>query len=423
MIYLTTSAQSKSLDNIIATLNNAEVIKNCAEFKRDISGKILQLKSMQNIDASKFNDLRIAYSDVYEKYDAFLKSVKSDLSNIENLRTLIKDPELTAQNYAASYQSVRDSYENNFLQKFNNLQYSETKGIPFLVLLKFGINAFKVIANSIKNHKIDKEGAINLILPAINEKIFNKLKLNTWSEFKLAEPSGYTAEEAIVIPQRTLNSLQGTICFFQEDKSGSEDKPVYFISSEGRKDLRVITDNADEKLLVTDEYFSTAKRFETGSKIRLEVNNSGFTYILALNTDGIALLHPFENIVISKDAATKDITITGDETPATGIVRIPSPAANGTPRFFTIVKNATGIETGAEEMAILLSKSELELEELVQKLNNVNGNLSERITRVFGEQKILTGEAHLSNEDNYIRFEANNADKNVLPLVFKILKK
>jgi hypothetical protein len=419
---LNVQAQVQTIDKILSTLNSAEVFKRCIAFKSEISGKVLQLKSVQNIEPEKFNELRLAYTEVYEKYDAFLKTVKADLSNSDNLKNLVSNPETAAKNYAETYQSVKDAYENNFLQQLNSVQNPDSKGLPFAVLIKFGIGAFKIIVNSIKNHRIDKDGAINLILPAINEKLFNKLKLNTWGQFNLPEPGGYKTPEAIIIPERTLNTLHGTITFFQKNNTGEQDEPFYFTSTEGRKDLGVITENNGGEILATDEYFSTPKSYQIGSKFRLEVNNTGFSYILALNSNGIALLYPNKNVTVTTKGSTKDITISGEETPSTGTVNIPGYGLNGIPNYFTITKSATGVEGKAEEMAILLSKSELELEETIEKLNAVTGNLSERITRVFGEKKIASAEGNISMQENKVSFNADDSRNNVLPLVFKILK-
>jgi hypothetical protein len=415
------SAQIKTIDKILATLNGAEVFKNCIAFKSEITGKISKLKTIQNMDPAKFNELRIAYTDVYEKYDAFLKTIKADLSNMDNLKSLMSNPETAAQNYAGTYQSVKDSYESNFLMQFNSLQPSDAKGFPIAVLLKYGLDAFKVIVNSIKNHKIDREGAINLILPAINEKLFNKLKLNTWSQFDLIEPAGYKTQEAIIIPERTLNNLSGSIVFFQKLNNEEQDRAVSFSSSEGKKDLGVISENSEGSVVATDQYFSTSESYQIGSKFRLEIKNTGFTYILALNSNGITLLYPNKNLIVTV-TGSKDIGVTGDETPGTGTVNIPGNKSDGTPNYFTITKNAVASESKAEEMAILLSKSELVLEETIEKLNNVTGNLSERITKVFAEKKIDKANGNVIVQENTVSFNADDSEKNILPLIFKILK-
>jgi hypothetical protein len=413
-------SQNSAIDKIMIGLNSSEVFKNCIVFKNDLNSKLAQVKSLQAVDPERFNNLRLAYTEVYEKYDAFIKTVKLDLSNTENLKNLIKSPDIAAQNYATSYQAVKDAYETNFLPQYNNVVSDGSKGLPFAVLLKFGFDAFKMIANSLKTHRIDKAESINLILPLINERLFNKLKLPTWSELNIPEPGGYKNAEAVVIPTKTINSLNGSISFFLKT-DGGQDQAISFTLNEGKKDIQVVSDG-EEPIAANDEYFTTTESYPVGARLRMQVANSGFSYVLALNTDGIALIYPSKNITVRKTGDTKDIIVDGDETPGTGAVDIPGKGSNGNPRYFSITKNATGTETSAEELALLLSKAELELTEIIEKLNEVSGNLSERITKVFAEQKIDKDSAQLSLQESGISFNADESTNSVLPLVFKIRK-
>ena len=304
--------------------------------------------------------------------------------------------------------------------QYNSVVSDGSKGLPFAVLLKFGFDAFKLIANSLKTHRIDKAESINLILPLINEKLFNKLKLPTWSQLNIPEPDGYKNAEAVVIPNKTINSLNGSVVFFLKEEGG-QDQAISFSLAEGRKDIIVVSED-NEKLAAHEEYFTTAESYPVGSRFRMQVANSGFTYVMALNSDGIALLYPSKNITIKKTNNTKDIVVDGDETPAIGGVDVPGKAASGNMRYFSITKNATGSETTSEELAMLLSKSELELTEIIEKLNEVTGNLSERITKVFAGQKIDKSSANLSIQQSGISFNADESTSSVLPLVFKIMK-
>ena len=200
LMALTGTAQSKTIDNIVAALSSAEVFVSCASFKKEMTEKLALLKADDQMEPVQFNNLRLAYTEVYEKHDAFLKSVKASLVNVEDLNKLSKDPNRMALLFAASYQQVKESYENNFLVHFNSIHPQDQKGVPIAVLLKLGIDAFRFIANSIRNHRIAKEEAIDLVLPIVNERLFNKLKLEPWSELNIPEPANYTANEAVVIP-------------------------------------------------------------------------------------------------------------------------------------------------------------------------------------------------------------------------------
>lgn len=413
--------QNVTLDKILNALNQTEVFQNCIAFKKDLNAKIGAMRLKNNLDSDQFNTLRLAYTDLYTKHDAFIKAVKVDLSNIENLKTLVNNPESAAITYSNAYQQVKDSYENTFLPLYNNIYPSETRAIPLVVIIKFGIDAFRVIVNTIKNHRLDSEGLINIVLPKLNEKLFNKLKISSWTELHLSEPSDYKIKEEVVIPKPTINSLHGTISFFHKNSDGRETEVVHFESNEGKKDMKVVSDNNNKKQYATDEYFITHESYPLGSLFRLQVNNSGFTYILVLNTDGIALLYPSKNLVIKQE--NKDIIVSGDATPVAGRVNIPGNDSNGQPQYFRIEKNADGSESQSEELALILSRSELLLEETIEKLNNVSGNLSERITQVFGEKKIEKSSANVIMNEDILSFNADNSSNDVLPLVFKIMKK
>jgi hypothetical protein len=418
-----TIAQKSNINKLLTTLNGLEIFQKCIIFKKEVSEKITSLKSKQNIYPDKFNQLRVTYTELYEVYDAFLKTVKTDLSNTENLKSLINNPEAAAENYAAAYLKVKETYEGNFLPLYNTIQYTEAKGLPITVLIKFGIDAFKIIVNSIKNHRLDKDAALNLMLPLVNEKLFNKLKLNTWSQFNLPTPLGYKTQEAIVIPERTINTLQGKIDFFQKNNETLIDQLVSFDAGEGKKDINVISENSNETKSSSDEYFVTRENYSVGEKFRLEVNNTGFTYILVLNSNGVVLLYPNQNLKKIEKDGEKDFTLSYDETPKVGLVNIPEYNLKGVPRYFEITKSVNGVEVAAEEIAILLSKSELELVEIVEKLNSIVGNLSERVTSVFGIKKISLQEGNIIMHENSISFNADDTEKNILPIVFKILKK
>lgn len=193
-----------SLDKILSALSTAEVFKTCGDFKKDINAKMALVKSRKGLQPDEYNSLRLAYTDVYEKYDAFLKAVKADLSNTDNLKNLLASPNNAAQAYAISYSAVKESYENNFIPQYNSIVNEGTKALPIAVLVKFGIDAFRLIVGSIKSHKIDRQQSLNLVLPLLNEKLFNRLSLQLWSQWNINEPLGYIQKEEIVIPASTL---------------------------------------------------------------------------------------------------------------------------------------------------------------------------------------------------------------------------
>ena len=149
-----------------------------------------------------------------------------------------------------------------------------------------------------------------------------------------------------------------------------------------------------------------------GTRFKIKISNTAFTYFIVLNSDGIKQLHP--NIQVRQNS--KDIDIIGEESASIGDLVIPT---NGS---FIIAASKTGEEKSTEDFCILLSRSELIPEETIEKLNAAYGTLSERITQVFGAQRMALNNSSIRQEGSKIIFDATNSTSNVLPLVFKILK-
>lgn len=222
------------------------------------------------------------------------------------------------------------------------------------------------------------------------------------------QPVPENQQQAIIIPAPTVNSLMGSVEFIQV--SGTTELPMPFEQRTG-KDIEVVTDQPID-VMVKDKAFSSTNLYPIGTRFKLKVINDAFTYIIALNSDGVKILHPN----VRTQNTGKDIEVIQEATPTAGNVTIP---VNGT---FAITPSKTGIESPSDDLAIMLSKSELIAQELLEKLNAVSGSLSERIAQVFGAEQIPAMVAGIQNEGNLFSFNGNNTSQNILPLVFKIRK-
>jgi hypothetical protein len=420
-------AQSSSPDlgTILTQLRQTDVFRECADFKTNIEQQTRNAAQTPGITADQRDKLRLAYTGVYEKYDAFLKAVKQDLVNPQRMQAIAANPAVEAAQYAALYAGVKAEYDGQFLPVLQSIS-SGGKGIiddlKAMARTSF-LNIVSQVLTSVTG-RVQQQLTLNMLLPVVNERFYNPLRMKLWSELDIpplpttstpTNSSGAyqpqpTPPEAVVIPAATTNSLAGSIAFVQ--LLNQQETSIAFEQRTG-KDIAVITDSTAD-VVVKDQFFSSVSTYSVGTKFRANVSNNGFTYVVALNSDGVALLYPQVRYTVGK--GVKDVTVIQDVAPANGTLRIP---ATG---LFGITPSKTGVESPSEDIGFLLSKSELVIEELIEKLNAAQGNLPERITQVFGAARIPATDAGVQFINGQIVFNGSNSPQNVLPLVFRIRK-
>ncbi|RCR66304.1 hypothetical protein DUE52_27590 [Larkinella punicea] len=433
-------AQTSTSDygTILAQLRQTDVFRECAEFKSSVERDTRNAAQSPNLTAEQREQLRLAYTGVYEKHDAFLKTVKQDLVNTQRMQAVAANPAAEAAQYATLYAAVKTEYDNRLVPVLQSIPGS---GKAILDDLKAMAKAtFSTVVSQVLTNvttRIQQKLTLNAVLPVVNEQFYNPLRLKLWSELDIPAPatsignpalSGPTTtgnpalaagsgtlvqpqSEAVVIPAPTVSQLSGTLMFVQT--TNSTELPMNFELRTG-KDIDVVTDVPNDHSTVPDLYFTTSEAYPLGTRFKIKVTNSAFTYVLVLNSDGVKLLHP--RVQINSGNGGKDIDVVGDVTPATGDLQIPSTGS------FAITPSKTGVQTESEDFALLLSKSELSVEEIIEKLNAIPGNLAERITQIFGGERVSLSQAGVQSMGNQLTFNAGGATQHVLPLVFKIRK-
>jgi hypothetical protein len=427
-------AQPTDLSVTLAQLRQSDLFRECADFKTNIETQTRQAAMMPGLTPDGRNQLRVAYTGVYEKYDAFLKAVKQDLVNPQRTQAVTQNPNAEATQYAGLYAAVKAEYDNQYtpvLQRLSGGGKGILDDLKAMARTTFTQLASQVLTNV--TTRVQQKLTLNSMLPMVNEQFYNPMRMKLWSELDIPEtvstasttptgdnpalqpgnPTTYqpmpeVQQQEVVIPAPTVSSMAGSVEFVQL-VSGQE-QPMSFEQRTG-KDIEVVTDEPTD-VVVKDQSFSTAQSYPIGTKFRMKIQNDAFTYVLVLNSDGVKLLHPR----VQTRSAGKDIEVTQEATPSVGNVVIP---ANGT---FTITPSKTGNESPTDDMALLLSKSELVVEEIMEKLNAVSGSLSERMGQVFGADQIRPADAGVRAEGNRFTFNAGNSPQNVLPLVFRIRK-
>lgn len=110
----TAQVQPADLSGTLTQLRQSDLFRECADFKANIETQTRQAAMMSTLTADGRNQLRVAYTGVYEKYDAFLKAVKQDLVNPQRTQAITQNPNAEAAQYASLYGAVKAEYDNQY---------------------------------------------------------------------------------------------------------------------------------------------------------------------------------------------------------------------------------------------------------------------------------------------------------------------
>jgi hypothetical protein len=376
----------------------------CQQFKTTVEVQAKALSNKIN-SAEQARQLQQVYINLGRKYDLFLKTIKKDLIGTQNINGLsgkLHSNESTYQNLLAD---VKNDYESHFLPIYQ--AHLGGKDITE-DLLNMGVGLVKNLFQRIKAKKTEKKESLNVALSQINNQFYSQLRMKTWSELDVPRASFTESpnSQVIDIPTPTLGNMEGSIKFVQ--LLDGQELVMEFVQHTG-KDIVV---DEEKHTTYKTPYFSSASTFAVGTKFRIEAFADVFIYAIVLNSTGVRLLHPR----VQYAQIGKDIEVTSDASPTVGKMVLPS---KGT---FTIVEDQNATGKTSEDFALVISKSELVMEETIEKLNASEGSLDERFSQVFGINQITLDEAQVHFADNQFRFSYQLPDKNILPLVFKILK-
>lgn len=398
---LTYAQNTAELVTLLNQLREMPLFKECRQFKSQIESQTKEASKNTNT-TKQIKDLETSYTTTWQKYDFFLKTVKQDLIDTQRLN-LTSDQ--SSSQYLALLNDVKEEYDTNFLPVYQSI--SGGKDIPEEVL-RIGIELVKNIVQKIKTRKIEKKEALNSILPQLNKYLYDNLRLKTFSELDIYNSATIKPSviEPVNVPAATINSMEGAIQFVQ--LLNNEEIPMEFEQNSG-KDITVDTESG---ATYKTPYFTTLNNYPIGSKFQIKADADVFIYALVLNSDGVKILHP--NIEYNQQG--KDIDVVIDSTPTIGQFILPQKGA------FSIVPTKDGRVNNSEDFALIISKSELIMEETIEKLNVAQGQLDERFSQVFSNQQITLEEAQVQLSGSQLSFLYNKADKNILPLVFKVLR-
>jgi hypothetical protein len=439
--YAQADKSQQTLLQVLEALEKADLFVRYRSFKNDFERMNRNLAPQLSNPASYY-ELEMAYTQVERQFNGLLELIKRDLSDYKRIQEMTRQPLVFAERYSDHYARVLREYELNYRPVYNRLNVS--KAIP-PALIAAGMTLILEVITILSRRSEMKAETLNLILGTINTYFYDKMRMKSWDELGFAPPSaianapyrtsstaGGTSGLQVHVQQPVFDELSGWVEFVQLSGQGREvpmsfDRPL-------TKNITIETRRIDQGSARTDQYAAGVLRFETmdqydqGTQFLLRVKNTAGMYVLALNSGHeVLFLYPYANDALSDcrdfQPVSKDIGIGYlAATPVvgkdrSGVTVLPTPDCRYNPpvdRYFTI----SG-DTRKEELAIILTRSELDVESVRRSLQAAQGNLDERLARVFGTE-VIPPDGTVSLSNNRMEFKAGRTDRSVLPVVFQI---
>ena len=459
-----------TIKQLCYNLTGSQVFQDCRKFRDDFEKMNLELANHPKMKGTQYEELRKAYNGIQKQYTEFVGTFRADMANYNTVKRMARDSMEFAKGYEADFAALREAYENEYLPVYYKLKPKEGKVIP-PALISVGIDLFVKVIDVIKKRQSAKDEAMNIVLGTINENFYKKLEMKRW--FELVPPydemkrtvsneegntkpdsdNGGTGnanassggnndadgggdndedenEDPVEISPAIFSEMAGFVEFVYLDKNQKQQNMDF--SKGGAKEIDVQELNGGGSTSLNSFHFISKEEFGNGTQFLLRVNNSAGMYVFALNSGNkVRFLYPYENDKIGncqgaktkqKDIDVKELQSTlvvGQDDEGNTILPIPDCSfAPPHPRYFTISGNAT-----SENFCIILSKSEIDTKALAEEIEEEEGELNERLTKIFGTEAISAEEAQLEMENNRLNFDASAVEKEVLPIVFLIKRK
>jgi len=223
----------------------------------------------------------------------------------------------------------------------------------------------------------------------------------------------------------TVNEMHGSIEFIVKKSGSSQLETMDFGSSPAMRDLSIgMSTDIKKEETKCPNCLTSGDAYASGASFQIKTDNTSFMYAFAFNSKNTCYqIYPYSKdwVKAFEMSATRDLVIGGammrDENDVTII-----PSANyktGAPNYINISGNSS-----KETLCLIVSKSELNLEEIIKKIDAASGELDERINTVFGKENLISfREARLETTGGKITFDADYNSKHVMPFIFNIKRK
>ena len=441
---------SELIDNILEVQSMRELTK----FREDLVKELKNL-DMSNITPEESEQLAIVYDKMRVEYNSLIGLIKQDVLDFKNIKKMTKSSSEISSRYRTTINNCSNIFNNEFTPLYSSLSQERSFIALIFPLIEKGI---RFIIDVIKEKKLKKETLMNDLLNVTNLKFNNVLILPEWNQIvktkisnvSLTKINTVTVNEVqtasientdtkssklkstinignktapidastnLTIEYPAMKELKGNIEFVILDESGNSSNMEFYLpeSISKERDLKVGTKNN-----ITSTSFGSRMSFANGTSFQVRITNTAFAYVFAFNTNFCYPIYPYTQewlsgfeMTKSRDLGVGPLMLKDDN----NLLVIPSKNVNtGEENYIQIYGN-----TQKEILCLILSKSELNLEEICDKIDASTGDLSTRVNTVFsGDNIAKISESNLKINNGKINFEVVDNQRWILPLIFEI---
>lgn len=432
-------------NQVIEQLLNTKVFIDYANSKKAIENQLLALNNLPNISPEDYAALQNAYGQTKASFDQFLNLVRQDMIDYQLFEKAANGDQSTISRYLGAYNAGVAAYTQQFQPVYDRVV--KTRGLKDW-LEPLALQAFNFLGPLFKGKNARQNLLVNELLLASKKHFLNRMEMKAWESLVRIQPGagGTPGNVASNVPANTpppattvpptmlansdtlledpvMKTLSGSLEFII---AGNPVRSMNF-SSPSRSLKRNLTigeasPNANPGLASTIPVLSTAERYSEGTAFQIQVQNSALLYVFALNSDGsIAPIYPFGEAWVrgfqmdnSRNLSVGPLMLQD----ATGHTTIPAKNANTGAENYIKISGAAA----KEQLCVLVSKSEIDLPDVLDRLQQLSGTLAERVAALWQVQPHCAslGEAGLSINGGKIGFSVQSTEKWLLPLVFEI---
>lgn len=444
------SAAKLDATQVIEQLLNIKVFVDYANSKKAIENQLLALNKLPSVSSEDYIALQNAYGQTKARFDNFLNLVRQDMVDFQLFEKAANGDQPTILRYLNEYNAGVAVYNREFQPVYDRVV--KTRGLKDW-LEPLALQAFNVLGSLFKGKNPRQDLLVNDLLLLSKKYFLNRLEMKTWEVLVRIQPSGNGASVApppansntlppataypgtmpppamlatsdTLLEQPVMKTLSGSLEFIIV---GNPPRPMDFAGSSrslGKRNLVVgeANPNASSSGSINIPVFQTAGTHGEGTAFQIRVQNSALLYAFALNSDGkCAPIYPFIEAWVRGFQMSKSRNLSVGPLmlqDATGATTIPAKNANTGAENYIKISGPSS----KEQLCLIVSKSEIDLQDVIARLDQLPGSLAERVAALWQAEPhcAAVNEAALVVNGNSIQFNVQNETKWLLPMVFEI---